>query len=189
MKKHIVGSISILFSLFGFGIYTPLAHAAPAITSQVPNKLQVPAKQRLLLKSTAKGSQIYVCKAKADSNTFEWTLKAPEAVLYNDQGQKLGLHYAGPTWEANDGSKVMAKVIAKTNAPQASAIDWLLLGTKSRTGNGIFSQVNWIQRLETVGGKAPVKGCDRAHQNYEVRVPYTAIYYFFGTPKVTQRSY
>ncbi|MBA3922651.1 MAG: DUF3455 domain-containing protein [Nostocaceae cyanobacterium] len=81
----------------------------------------MPPLQRLLLKATARGSQIYVCHQLADNGLqFKWTLKAPDAELFNSQGEVLGRHYAGPTWEANDGSKITAVVKAKENAPNAS---------------------------------------------------------------------
>jgi Protein of unknown function (DUF3455) len=74
-----------------------------------------------------------------------------------------------------------AKMKVKTDAPQANAIPWLLLEANAHEGNGIFSSVNWIVRLNTVGGQAPVDGCDRDRQNQEVSVNYTADYYFYGT--------
>lgn len=153
-----------------------------ANSSLIPNSLKVPSGQQLLLKSSAKGTQIYVCKAKSAEYPveYEWTLKAPDAVLLNEQGQDLGKHYAGPTWEAKDGSKVVAKVKSKANAPQASAIPWLLLEARSHEENGIFHRVNWIQRINTVGGKPPIQGCDQSSQNRDIRVNYTADYLFYG---------
>jgi Protein of unknown function (DUF3455) len=160
--------------------------------SQIPETLKVPSNQRLILKVAAKGWQIYSCKANAGDNTgygtadetYEWTLKAPSAELLNDQGQPIGKHFAGPTWEMlEDRSKVVGVVSVKANAPQTDAIPWLLISAKSHQGEGILSPVTWIQRLETVGGKAPAMGCDRTNQTKEVRVPYTANYYFYSSEK------
>jgi hypothetical protein len=100
----------------------------------------------------------------------------------------MGQHYAGPTWEANDGSKVMGEVKAKADAPEAKTIPWLLLAARSHAGNGIFSQVNWIQRVNTVGGTAPTGGCDRAYQNREIGINYTADYYFYGSAIATKQN-
>jgi hypothetical protein len=72
-------------------------------------------------------------------------------------------------------------VKAKENAPQADAIPWLLLEVKSHKGEGRFSAINWVQRINTSGGKAPQTGCDRDRQGTEVRVGYSADYQFFGT--------
>jgi hypothetical protein len=91
----------------------------------------------------------------------------------------MGTHYAGPTWEAGDKSKIVASVKARANAPDSNAIPWLLLEVKSQEGQGMFSNVNWIQRVNTVGGKAPTQPCDASQQNKEVRIPYSADYYFY----------
>jgi Protein of unknown function (DUF3455) len=152
---------------------------------QIPELLKVPSNQSLVFKATAKGVQVYICKAKAKSKTdFEWTLKAPSADLFNDQGLRLGKHYAGPTWELQeDGSKVVGVVSAKVNAPQNDAIPLLLLKAKSQQGKGILGSVSWIQRLDTLGGKPPITGCDRTRQTAEVQVTYTASYYFYRAAK------
>ncbi len=148
---------------------------------QTPDNLKVPTGQMLKLKGSAKGVQIYQCKAKTGNiNQFEWTLKAPEADLFDDQNKKIIKHYGGPTWEALDGSKVIGSVKAKADAPRTSTIPWLLLQTKSNQGNGSLSKVTYIQRVETVGGKAPSQACNQTRANTEVRVDYTADYFFYS---------
>ena len=102
------------------------------------------------------------------------------ADLFDDQANKLGKHYAGPTWEANDGSKVVGEVLTKDNGPDPAAIPWLLLRAKEHAGMGIFSKIASVQRLNTKGGKAPANGCTQAKVGTEVRIPYTADYYFYG---------
>ncbi len=153
----------------------------------VPNNLKAPGGEVLLLKSPAKGVQIYQCQSKADnSSQFEWTLKAPEAILFNNRGKKIGKHYGGPTWEANDGSMVVGQVKERANSPDKRAIPWLLLTAKSHQGNGIFSRVTSIQRVDTVGGQAPNRGCDQSHNGAQVRVNYRANYYFYGAASTNQ---
>jgi hypothetical protein len=127
------------------------------------------------------GVQIYECTAgKDDSMRYSWTLKGPEAELRDKSDRKLGKHYAGPTWEANDGSKVVGDVVARDDGPDGPAIPWLLLRAKSTSGTGVFSAVLSIQRLHTRGGKAPEGGCDQTQSGKEARVPYTADYYFYA---------
>jgi hypothetical protein len=186
MNKLPLLNLSLVASLFGLGACSAVAQQVDVAPPQTPKNLQVPSDQKLVLKTTARGSQIYVCQAKADnSERLEWTLKAPAAGLFDDQNHPLGQHYEGPTWEANDGSKVIGEVKAKANAPKAKTIPWLLLAARSHAGNGIFSQINWIVRVNTVGDTAPAEGCDRAYQNREIRVNYTADYYFYGTTVAT----
>jgi len=65
-----------------------------------------------------------------------------------------------------------------------SAIPWLLLAAKDHGGNGVLSQVTYIQRIHSVGGKAPPATSGKVGK--EVRVPYTADYIFYG-PGATTR--
>ncbi|HXW25619.1 MAG TPA: DUF3455 domain-containing protein [Xanthobacteraceae bacterium] len=125
----------------------------------------------------AKGVQIYLCN-KTDSGPYAWAFKAPEAELDDSAGIRIGKHYGGPTWEANDGGKVVGAVKASAPAPAANAIPWLLLDIKAREASGRFTQAASILRVNTVGGQAPAAGCDEPRAGAELRVPYTATYYF-----------
>ena len=152
-------------------------HVSPP---QVPDILKVPDGQTVLLKALGKGVQIYACTATAaDPGKFGWTFKAPEADLTDEDGKKIAKHYAGPTWEANDGSKVVGAVLQKADAPKPGAIPWLLLKAKTNEGTGTFERVTYIQRVDTEGGVAPATGCDQAHTKTEARVDYKANYYFY----------
>jgi hypothetical protein len=165
------------------GCAVPNAAIAPTGPDNptVPDNLRVPAAQTLSLVSPASGVQIYVCSpSTADAAKFEWAFKAPEADLFDVSGRKIGRHYAGPTWEADDGGKVVGEVRARDDGPDASAIPWLLLSAKSASGGGVFGRTQAIQRLQTVGGKAPAQTCDRAQLGREARVAYTATYYFYA---------
>lgn len=159
---------------------TPGVQAQQVAPTPVPENLKVPEQNVMLLEAYATGVQIYVCSTKAgDPNAYAWTFKAPEAELRNEDGEKIGKHYAGPSWEGNDGSKVMGEAVESAMAPDASAIPWLLLRAKAHDGAGAFSSVTYVQRLETVGGTAPTDGCDQSTMNAERRVDYTATYAFY----------
>ena len=83
-----------------------------------PERLRPPANQVLAFETLATGVQIYECNASKDVPTrFEWVFKAPEADLFDSAGKKIGTHYAGPTWESTDGSKVVGEVKAKQDDP------------------------------------------------------------------------
>jgi hypothetical protein len=154
-----------------------LLAACAATPPAAPDNLKVPAGQTLTLSAQGVGVQIYECRAaKDDAKRFEWALKAPEAILYNSAGEKIGKHYGGPTWESDDGSKVVGEVKARDNGPDATAIPWLLLAAKSNSGSGVFGKTRSIQRLQTVGGPAPAGGCTVGQ---ETRVDYKAAYYFY----------
>jgi hypothetical protein len=174
-----LSAIACFMGLSTLGL-NPTSVSAQNTSNTIPAALQVPSGQTFLSKVKAEGDQIYICTANvANQNQLEWVLKAPEAKLLKE-GIQIGKHYGGPTWEGNDGSKIVGQVKAKVTAPQPDAIPWLLLEVKTRQGSGSMTQVNWIQRVQTSGGKAPTTGCDRAHENATVRVGYSADYLFYG---------
>jgi hypothetical protein len=181
----LVGSLFAIFSvILRIGCSTSSQSVREHVSPPpVPLILQVPGGQTVLLKAHAKGVQIYQCVATAaDPGKFDWSFKAPEADLTNEGGKKIAKHYAGPTWEANDGSKVVGAVQQKTDAPRPGAVPWLLLKAKTNEGIGTFAKVTYIQRVDTEGGVAPAAGCDKAHVNTEERVDYKANYYLY-TPQ------
>jgi hypothetical protein len=61
----------------------------------------------------------------------------------------LCFHRAGPSWEANDGSRVTGKAFASTPSPDPDSIPWLLINIVSHDGNGLLSRVTTVQRLNT----------------------------------------
>jgi len=149
-----------------------------AASPQVPPQLQPPANEQFLLQAHAKGDQIYTCMA--DGAQFNWALKAPDAQLFDKDGKPFGRHFAGPAWEANDGSRVSGKAVANASSPDADSIPWLLVNVVSHEGSGALDRATSIQRLNTKGGKAPASGCDAAHAGQKLRVPYTADYVFYA---------
>ena len=150
--------------------------AAPEVAAT----LRAPPDQTVFMEALATGVQIYDCSAKPGQPTaFEWTFRAPEATLSDRNGLSLGKHYAGPTWESVDGSTVTGEVKARDQGPDARAIPWLLLGAKSTSGRGVFSQTKNVQRVHTVGGSAPSQACASGNAGQVARVPYTATYYFY----------
>lgn len=172
-----VGAASLVALLAGCA--TPSAGTVPV----VPDNLRVPPTQTLSLAARAAGVQIYDCKpAKDDPSRFEWIFRAPEADLFDAAGNKIGRHYAGPTWESNDGSKAVGEVKARDDGPDAKAIPWLLLGAKSTSGDGVLGRTASVQRIQTVGGIAPAGGCSPSQAGKEARVPYGAMYYFYAKP-------
>jgi Protein of unknown function (DUF3455) len=175
-------ALLIASSALALSVSSQLAAAIPQ--SKIPDSLQVPSQQPMRLNASAKGVQIYVCEENKTNKQFKWVLKAPEAILFDPKtGKRLGKHYAGPTWEALDGSKVVGKVKNKASAPNGKNIPWLLLTAKSHTNEGLFSHINYIQRVDTKGGSAPSAGCDYRYVGKQTRISYSADYYFFGTVK------
>jgi hypothetical protein len=148
--------------------------------ADAPEALRPPAGEVMTLELQASGFQLYECTARpAAAAQYEWKFRGPEASLRDKTGAGKGRHYGGPTWEANDGSLVVAEVRASAPSPDAGAIPLLLLGSKLNSGSGAFGRVRSIQRLATHGGKAPSAACAQAEAGRIARVPYTAVYRFF----------
>jgi hypothetical protein len=145
---------------------------------EIPQQLQPTASEQLLFQVHAKGDQIYICQEGATQ--FAWALKAPDAQLFDKDGKPFGRHFAGPSWEAKDGSRVTGKAVVNVPSPDADSIPWLVVDIMSHEGSGVLSRATAIRRLNTKGGKAPTSGCDSVSAGKEVRVPYSADYLFYA---------
>src|SRR5271163_827138 len=142
--------------------------ARDSIAQTEKESIDVPPHSRLLLRAVGSGDQVYGCV------NGRWALTAPDAKLLNQEGSVIGRHFAGPTWQLNDGSSVKGRAVAKQVAPDATAVPWLLL--ESVGGTGRLVAVRFIQRTETHGGNASDGSCSEGAMR---RVPYTATYSFY----------
>ena len=144
----------------------------------IPDELKVPAGHVQLLRAYGKGVQIYNCPF------VEPPKATPHAILLTgdrDEGDLVAIHFAGPSWQATDGSIVVGDAANAKHvvAPDPDGVDWLLLPAKSTTGNGLFSKVTYIQRLFTDGGKATLAGCNQVQDQSQELVEYSAQYLFY----------
>ncbi|RCW78992.1 DUF3455 domain-containing protein [Phyllobacterium bourgognense] len=159
-------------SLFTFAAVT--VFSVSAVAQDFPAELAPLQGATLLGRYAARGVQIYVCRVKG--TTREWDFKAPEAELTDAQGRPFAKHYGGPTWEADDGSKAVGKVLVTEPAPKPGAVPWLLLSADS-SATGILAGVRFVQRVNTVGGAGPTGACSTVGS--ELRADYTADYIFY----------
>lgn len=191
-----------LRALLGLMLSGPGAAPVWALTPPpVPFDLEVPTGLRLHLAGHAVGTQNYVCTLNPSGPTgpeIGWLLYGPQATLYSDDGQQVMTHFLSanpdesgtprPTWQhSRDTSRVWAKPVATSSdaayvAPDA--IPWLKLeyaGAESgpKGGSRVASTV-YLQRVNTVGGKAPATGCAaEADVGKRALVPYEADYFFY----------
>ena len=164
-----------LYAASLLGVSLP-ARKPPRADPTVPIALVAPG-ERSVDRVTAKGVQVYQCRGKSDgTGESEWVLVAPEAELRGTRGEDAGFHYAGPHWEAPDGSRIVGTVRAHADGPRTGAIPWLLLATRSVGGPGRYAGVTSVQRVNTVGGATPARTCDASIVGVVERVPYTADY-------------
>ena len=147
----------------------------------IPSSIKPPQGNNPLITLHAKGDQIYQCTLAGGQ--YSWQLQAPNARLYDNHNQIVGNHYSGPVWEYKEGSRVVGKVLNKIDVAPESSISWLLVEVVSHKGNGFFSGVSFINRVNTAGGLFPKVICDSNHLGGEKRIPYTADYIFYTKAK------
>ena len=177
--RHSLVAVAAMAVLAGCAEDSPVGPGAepdkPAVDLGNCDSLRVPAGSTLALHAYAQGVQIYHWDGRS------WTFVAPSAKLFADaEGTGVvGTHYTGPTWESASGSTVVGAVRARCT-PNPDAIPWLLLGAVSSEGPGVFQGVTHIQRMNTVGGKAPTE--NGSFQDQVREMPYTAEYFFYRAP-------
>jgi uncharacterized protein DUF3455 len=155
--------------------------------SGVPAALDPPANATLELAFPATGVQIYACSAPKEGGAPAWVLEGPHAVL-NAGRDVAGIHFAGPTWQALDGSSLKGAKLAAADSPKGSAVPWLLLSA-TPSGAGAFAKITHVQRLDTEGGKAPAGGCDAQHVGEKVLVPYRSNYFFYRSAEAGETAH
>lgn len=142
---------------------------------QVPAEIQVPKGHKVRFHGYAEGVQIYTW------NGINWGSSVPEAVLYDKHDHVVAIHYAGPTWESDDGSYVVGALPPQRVTVDPNSIPWLLLGVAHAEGPGVFKATTFIHRVNTVGGNPPTVPGTVIGQ--VARVPYSADYFFYRGPK------
>ncbi len=186
MRRLLLAAALVSLAVLAFGPSLASAQAKDLASKEfppdVPDAIQAPAGEEVVLYAHATGSQVYICQAGADGK-FAWTLKAPEAELHDRQDKVIGQHLAGPSWKLKDGSEVTGKAVAHVESLDAQSVPWLLVKVVSHSGNGQLAAVTTIQRVHTHGGQPPAEGCDAAHGNAETKSSYSADYYFYAPVK------
>src|SRR5271157_574324 len=125
--------IVLLGSAVGLGV----ANAQKIPSPKVPEAIQAPANEEVVLVAHASGWQIYSCQSGAEGK-FSWTLKAPDAELKDGKGNVIGSHFAGPSWKLKDGSEVMGKAAAHVDSDDPNSIPWLLVTAIRKAGDGLL---------------------------------------------------
>lgn len=179
LKVKSVMAAVLLVAVVGLASISARAARANALSDSpdLPagcSSLQIEEGNRLAFRVYALGVQVYRWNGTA------WVFVEPVATLFADARYhgEVGIHYVGPTWESNSGSKVVAARVPGTGCtPDSTAIPWLLLKKVSTEGPGIFSAVTFVQRVNTTGGTAPTSPGSMIGEVKEI--PYTAEYYFY----------
>lgn len=150
---------------------------APKIDqAALPEAVRAPSGHELAWLTVGVGEITYECRDKKDMpDQLEWAFVAPVATLSTTGGKVVGKYYAGPTWEANDGSKVTGKQVA-VSPGGAGNIPLQLVKANPAVGQGDMQNVSYIQRLNTKGGVAPAMPCGPDQKGQRQQVAYQADY-------------
>jgi uncharacterized protein DUF3455 len=205
MKRSNTLPTSLIATLLGLGLTAAgqTALAKQVTPPNVPDRLEVPGNTAFLV-GHATGTQNYVCLPAGAG--FAYVLFTPEATLVDDHGKQIITHYFSPnlapdlgeiegtiraTWQTSDTSLVWAKANPAAMATHASdpefvaegAVAWLTLtrvgAQDGPRGEDTFSDVTFIQRLNTHGGLAPADCTALANVGKTAFMPYTADYFFY----------
>lgn len=183
--KSTIKTLALVLSpllLAACGTAPTMTAKAPVIdNAALPAAVRVPAGQKQAVWSTTQNGQItYECRLKlGTTEAFEWTFAGPVADLVDANGVKIGKYYAGPTWEANDGSKFTGKQLAVSPAA-AGNIPLQLVQANPSTGQGAFAGTTFVQRLNTKGGVAPSQlPCTKSSLGQRVVVSYASDYVLY----------
>jgi len=165
---------------------SPMAQTAGASSADIDtSRIEPPVGNRAFFAAHAIGVQIYTCTA--TSTGTAWTLLAPRATLYDEKGKVVATHFAGPTWEARDGSRVVGKRLDGITV-DPSAIQWLLIkGDSWSVGadGDRLTATTFVQRLNTTGGLPPAADtCDAEAVGHTAESQYTADYTFWRADHV-----
>ncbi|MGL4961603.1 MAG: DUF3455 domain-containing protein [Inquilinus sp.] len=167
MRRCVLSACLLLYAL-----------PAAAVEGRGPAALK-PADAHLLFTAKASGVQIYRSNAEA-GGALHWELEAPLARLTGG-GHTVIYHYADPSWEAADGSKVSrdpAVPVASVKPADPADIPSLLITVAADPAPGILAHVAYVERLATHGGVAP--STPPVRPGTRIGIPYTATYAFFA---------
>ena len=119
------------------------------------------------------GKQVYDCTGGT------YTFREPIAGLFTSRGVPAGIHGKGPFWTNLDGSHVDGSAAVPAASPDPTRnVPWLkLVATSTPNTTGAFSNLAFIQRIDTRGGVAPAGPCTAPDTK---AVDYTANYVFWA---------
>ncbi|WP_246294908.1 DUF3455 domain-containing protein [Piscinibacter koreensis] len=181
--ERVIASVATASSALLFSAcsgMSPMRPASMVDSAALPAAIRVPAGETQKLWTVGSGEITYECREKKDmAGQHEWVFVGPVATLNDAAGRTVGRYYAGPTWEAADGSKVTAKQVAVAPGRPGS-IPLQLVKADPATGMGAMQGVTYIQRLNTEGGVAPASACASNNVGARQQVAYRADYVFYG---------
>lgn len=156
--------------------------AAALGAAELPETISA-AGETLIVTVHAEGAQVYECKADP-AGKLAWQFREPIATLLVD-GKTVGRHFAGPSWELDDGSAVVGKVVGRAAGASKADIPLLKLAASPQRDRGMLAGATTIQRLNTKGGTAEGP-CES--MGSMLSVPYAADYAFYRKARASDAA-
>jgi hypothetical protein len=191
-----LGSL-VLAAIAALGAALAAAPLDKVVPPAVPSELAVYSNETAFLMAHAIGTQNYSCVPAANGGVG-WTLFGPQATLFSEDGGQVITHFlsANPdeaglpraSWQHSRDSSTVWAALSSMSSDAAyvdpNAIPWFLLRTVGKqngpTSGDRLTQTTAVQRVNTVGGRAPVSGCATASDlGRKALVPYEADYVFY----------
>lgn len=147
----------------------------------VPAKLRPPGQPVLLFKARAAGAHEFriVPSHWTGGKTAYWAGGDLRADLMDEEGETIGT-LTNDLFTASDKSAFKAVALERVPAPDERALPWQLLRSEGHKGNGKFSQVTFVQRIDTWSGQGTVLGRIFGKVGTTKLVRFQAMYLFFG---------
>ena len=149
----------------------------------LPEAIRVPAGHQISLEARGTGELTYTCQAiKRAPFEYAWLLQASSMRLQDNSGRIIN-YYPGTRsrWLHSDGSQLVTKSSVEAapdsaNLPQQRAV---VEATPAAGAAGVFSKVNYVQTLRSVGGVVTNKPCIAGNLGMRVSVPLESNYVFW----------
>src|SRR5204862_4885239 len=103
--------------------FAPAALADDIRAPEVPGEIAVESGNKVHFHGFGVGFQIYTW------NGASWGSAVPDATLFDDDGNVVASHFAGPTWKSNSGSEVVGALPPAAVIVDRTAIPWLRLAS------------------------------------------------------------
>lgn len=169
--------IPYVFAMFGLAAL-PALSAIPE-PSGLARQLAAGADEEPAFMLSATGANVFQCKARLnDPNVYAWYFVAPDLTLYEGT-RAAGSHRAVGQFESESDRTSVFGLLRATQPGGADNLPWAAMRAAPVGDSGMFAGVTTIQRVNTVGGVAPAAGCTAANAGNEVRVNFSADYYFY----------
>ena len=142
----------------------------------IPGAVRGPTGHVLLGHLTGVGTATFTLQADAnDANRLIWVMTDDHGGELVDDAGHVAAHTDGTHWVSEGGQRLTAEPIATVSRP--GRVPWVLYRASGAEGSGMFGEAQFVQQIHTIGGPRRAAGQEAGAQ---VKVQYTADYYFYG---------